>query len=106
MNRLLTLITVLIALVAATMPSAAVSSRGVVESPSAILTPAENGTYLEAPCPLKGSKRLTQCRTDIAVVPVAAAVRPVGQVLDEHAVADPMPRPLVREPSLPPPRLG
>lgn len=106
MNCLLTLIAVLIALVAATVPSAAVSSRGFVQSPAAILMQSDSGTYLQAPCLLKNSKRLTQCRPDITVVPAGQAMRIVPPVIEQAELAELMPLPLFREPSLPPPRLG
>jgi hypothetical protein len=96
----------LVALVAVSVPSAAVSSRGFVSNPHAILLQADNGTYVQAPCFLQGNKRVSHCRPDLGVIPVAVAVRPVRPVVEQPVTADLMPRPMSREPSLPPPRLA
>ena len=106
MNRLLALLTVLIATVAMTVPSLAMGSRGWISAPIPVVTVQANGDYVRGPCLFTGGKATSLCRPDIAVLPSLALFKPLRARPVQVSLADPMPATLSTEPSLPPPRLG
>jgi len=105
MNRLLALLTALTAIVAMTVPSLAMGSRGWISSPIPVVTVQPGGDYVRGPCLFTGGKTTSPCRPDIAVLPTTALFKPPKARPVQTVLADPIPATLTTEPSLPPPRL-
>jgi len=106
MNRLFALLTALIAIVAMTVPSLAMGSRGWISAPIPVVTVQANGDYVRGPCLFTGGKTTSPCRPDLGVLPTLALVAPVKTKPVQASLADAMPATLNTEPSLPPPRLS
>jgi hypothetical protein len=104
MTKVLTILTVFLALLAVTVPSAAVASRGFVAHPAPLLQLQSDGSYIKAPCPMTGSARAPVCRPDIGVMPTMVFVTPPVAVPFPRPMTDAMPAKLAFEPVLPPPR--
>jgi hypothetical protein len=104
MRRLAAILALIVALVSVCTPSLAVGSRGFVAHPDALVLLQDDGTYVKAPCPLTGGKRLLHARPDMGVLPALVFLRsPPAQPLLQPAEE------IVREaidapPLLPPPR--
>lgn len=106
MNRLFALLTVLLAIVAMTVPSFAMGSRGWISAPIPVVTLQSGGDYVRGPCLFTGGKSTTPCRPDMGVLPTLALFKSVAAMPVQTALADPIPATLTTEPSLPPPRLA
>ena len=106
MNRLLALFAALIAIVAMTMPSLAMGSRGWLSEPIPVVSVQPSGHYVRGPCLFTGGKTTSPCRPDIAVLPSATLLAPRLSEPLHLALADLIPWILLAEPSLPPPRLA
>lgn len=106
MNRVLALLTALVAIIAMTVPSLAMGSRGWISPPIPMVTVQASGDYVRGPCQFTGGKTTSPCRPDIAVLPTLSFLRPVVAQPVRAVHADPMPGTLTLEPSLPPPRRG
>lgn len=104
MTRVFTLLTVFFALLAVTVPSVAVGSRGFVAHPAPLLQLQSDGSYVKAPCPLTGGARGMVCRPDVGVMPVVAFLQPPPALPFPRPITDAMPATLAIEPVLPPPR--
>ena len=105
MNRLFALLTVLIAIVAMTVPSLAMGSRGWIRAPIPVVTMQPSGDYVRGPCLFTGGKTTSPCRPDLAVLPTPTLLNPPKARPVRAALVDRMPGTLLTEPSLPPPRL-
>ena len=105
MNRLFALFAALIAIVAMTVPSLAMGSRGWISAPIPVVTMQPGGDYVRGPCLFTGGKTTTPCRPDMGVLPTLALFKPVKAKPVQTALADPIRATLTTEPSLPPPRL-
>lgn len=105
MRRVLALFAMFVALVALTVPSAAVGSRGFVARPAPLLLLQDNGTYLRAPCVLSGGgARIMVCRPDLGVLPSLTFLSSPPAAPFSPSLTDPLPPPRAIEPGLPPPR--
>lgn len=105
MRRLFALLTVLVALVALAVPSAAASSRGFVAHPSPLLLLQDNGHYVRGPCLLaNGSTRTLVCRPDVGVLPQMVFLSPPAAEPFAPTLTDLVPDVLAIAPGLPPPR--
>ena len=106
MNRLSALFAVLMALVAMTVPSLAMGSRGWISAPVPVVTIQPGGSYVRGPCLFTGGKTISPCRPDLGVLPTVALLTPPAAEPPQAALVDLMPGTLMLEPSLPPPRLA
>ncbi len=106
MRRVFALIAMLVALVAVTVPSVAVGSRGFVAHPAPLLLLQDDGSYLRAPCLLTGGARSMVCRPDVGVLPDIGFLLPPSALPFARSMTDPQPRSLAVPPHLPPPRLA
>jgi hypothetical protein len=106
MNRLFALFAVLIALVAMTVPSLAMGSRGWISDAVPVVTMQPSGNYVRGPCLFTGGKTISPCRPDLGVLPTVVLLTPPAAEPPQAALVDLMPGDLMLEPSLPPPRLA
>lgn len=106
MNRFFALLAVLTAIVAMTVPSLAMGSRGWISEPIPVVSVQPSGHYVRGPCLFTGGKTTSPCRPDIAVLPATTALAPRRAEPLRLGLADLIPGTLLREPSLPPPRLA
>jgi len=104
MTRVFTLLTMFFALLAVTVPSVAVGSRGFVAHPAPLLQLQSDGSYVKAPCPLTGGGRLLVCRPDVGVMPTLVFLALPPAMPFPRPMADAIPATLAIEPVLPPPR--
>lgn len=106
MRRLFAVLTMLVALVALSVPSAAMGSHGFSGQPTPVLLLEDNGHYVRGPCLIThGSSRMI-CRPDIGVLPVAVFVSPPPAAPFAPVLTDPVAPTRSIEPGLPPPRLA
>lgn len=106
MKRLFALIAVLVSLVAMTMPSLAIGTRGWISPPIAVVSVNAGGSYVRGPCLFTGHKTVSPCRPDLGVLPSLVSLVLPKAAHPVVALTDTIPATLVIEPSLPPPRLG
>ena len=106
MNRLFALLTVLIAIVAMTVPSLAMGSRGWISAPIPVVTIQPSGDYVRGPCLFTGGKTTSPCRPDLGVLPAVTLLEPPKAEPPQLSLADRIPGAVMSEPSLPPPRLA
>lgn len=104
MTRVFAIFTLLLALVAVTVPSVVVGARGFVEHPAPVLILQANGNYVKAPCLLSGSGRLLPCQSDTGVMPPRLLLVPPTAEPAATSLSDAMPGAFSAEPGLPPPR--
>jgi hypothetical protein len=104
MTRFIAFIAVLVALVSVLTPSVAVGSRGFVAHAAPLYQLQTDGTYLKAPCPLTGGKRLLHCRPDLGVLPQIGFLEPAPPKPVPLPALDLMHHRLVIAPTVPPPR--
>lgn len=104
MNRLFALFAVLIALVAMTVPSLAMGSRGWISAPVPVVTMQPGGSYVRGPCLFNSGKTVSPCRPDLGVLPTIALLTPPAAEPPHASLVDVMPGALLLEPGLPPPR--
>lgn len=104
MNRLLALLTLLLAVAAMTLPSLAMGSRGWISAPIAVVTVQAGGEYVRGPCLFTGTKSLSPCRPDLGVLPAPVFLTPPAAAPVMAAMVDVEPASLASEPGLPPPR--
>lgn len=104
MTRVFAIFTLLLALVAVTVPSVVMGARGVVDHPAPMLILQPNGSYVKAPCLLTGSSRLLACRSDTGVMPAQVLLDPPAAEPMAASLSDAMPGAFSAEPGLPPPR--
>ncbi|RYE88481.1 MAG: hypothetical protein EOP19_01220 [Hyphomicrobiales bacterium] len=96
----------LIAIVAMTVPSLAMGSRGWISEPIPVVTMQPAGTYVRGPCLFTGGKTTSPCRPDIAVLPAITLVGTPTAEPPQARWVDLIPGAHTTEPSLPPPRLA
>lgn len=106
MRKIFAFLTMLVALVAVTVPSAAVSSRGFVDHPAPLLLLEADGHYVRGPCIMGGAGRALVCRPDIGVLPMAVFSSPPPAEPFAVSLIDLVPPNRILPPGLPPPRLA
>lgn len=104
MTRFIAFIAILVALVSVLTPSVAVGSRGFVAHAAPLYQLQMDGSYLKAPCPLTGGKRLLHCRPDLGVLPQISFLVPPAAKPGLRPVPDLAGDRLVIAPTVPPPR--
>ncbi len=104
MKRALAILSVILALTSLLVPSIAVGGRGFVEHPSPTYTRTAQGTYVGAPCLLKGGKANNCPRPDLGVLPTPSAPGAGHRTVEHPLFADAMPAAAIIEPTLRPPR--
>lgn len=104
MKRIFATLAVVLALLSLLVPSVAVGGRGLIDHPSPTYMRTAQGTYVGAPCLLKGGKANTCPRPDLGVLPVAAAPRAAESNVEHPRFADAMPLAAIVDVALPPPR--